>query len=103
MGPNNAHHFSMLFLVPGEDSSLYQSPSLHRGEDISLPSKLSFVFYLQIAIYGYNFCVATCKVVNLLLRNIVRTIVKDNIVRFLLFLGELCIVLVVGEYSNCLN
>ena len=59
----------------------------------------SFVFYLypQIAIYGYSFCVATCKVVNLLLRNIVRTVVKDNIVRFLLFLGEICIVVVVGE------
>ena len=56
-----------------------------------------FYLYPQIAIYGYSFCVATCKVVNLLLRNIVRTVVKDNIVRFLLFLGEICIVAVVGK------
>ena len=56
-----------------------------------------FYLYPQIAIYGYSFCVATCKVVNLLLRNIIRTVVKDNIVRFLLFLGEICIVAVVGE------
>ena len=53
--------------------------------------------YPQIAMYGDNFCVATCKVVNLLLRNIIRTVIKDNIVWFLLFLGEVCIVAIVGE------
>ena len=53
---------------------------------------------IQIAIYGHNFCVATCKVVSLLLRNIIRTVVKDNIVRFLLFLGEICIVAAVGMF-----
>ncbi|XP_065916951.1 choline transporter-like protein 2 isoform X2 [Dysidea avara] len=64
--------------------------------------------YIEIAIYGHNFCVATCKVVSLLLRNIIRTVVKDNIVRFLLFLGEICIVAAVagvawlafGGYTN---
>ena len=46
--------------------------------------------------YGSDFCEATCRVANLLLRNILRTTVKDNIVQLLLFLGKLCIVGVVG-------
>ncbi|XP_065916775.1 choline transporter-like protein 2 [Dysidea avara] len=64
--------------------------------------------YIEIAMYGSDFCEATCRVANLLLRNILRTAVKDNIVQLLLFLGKLCIVGVValiawllfGGYSN---
>lgn len=55
------------------------------------------LYYSQIAIHGYSFCVASCAVVKLILRNIARAAVKDSIVRFLLFLGEICIVAVVGK------
>ena len=48
--------------------------------------------YIEIAIYGYDFCTGACKAVKLILRNIITTAVKDRIVGLLLFMGKLMIV-----------
>jgi choline transporter-like protein 2/4/5 len=52
--------------------------------------------YIEIAIYGYDFCTGACKAIKLMLRNILTTAVKDRIVAFLLFLGKIVIVSVIG-------
>ena len=68
----------------------------HSERNILLISTTLIIFY-QIAIYGSDFCEATCRVANLLLRNILRTSVKDSVVKLMLFLGKLCIVGIVGK------
>ncbi|CAI8016272.1 Choline transporter-like protein 4 [Geodia barretti] len=52
--------------------------------------------YIEIAIYGYDFCTGACKAVKLMIRNLLTTAVKDRIVAFLLFLGKIFIVCVIG-------
>eukprot|EP00118_Oscarella_pearsei_P012112 m.86189 g.86189 ORF g.86189 m.86189 type:complete len:745 (+) comp36494_c0_seq7:311-2545(+) len=48
--------------------------------------------YIMIAIYGYHFCKACCRSFNLLLRNIARVFVLNNITSFVFFLSRLLIV-----------
>ena len=52
--------------------------------------------YIMCAIKGTNFCTSARDAFCLLMRNIVRVIVLNNIVAFLLFLGKLVIVAGVG-------
>ncbi|KAK5616769.1 hypothetical protein CRENBAI_022436 [Crenichthys baileyi] len=47
--------------------------------------------YIMIAIYGQNFCRSSREAFDLLMRNIVRVVVLDNVISFLLFLGKLVI------------
>ena len=55
--------------------------------------------YVMVAIYGYDFFTSACKVIRLLVANIEKVIVKDRVVTFLLFLGKICIVGLVGVVS----
>ncbi|XP_034003424.1 choline transporter-like protein 5-B isoform X4 [Trematomus bernacchii] len=47
--------------------------------------------YIMIAIYGKNFCTSSKDAFFLLMRNIIRVAVLDNVTDFLLFLGKLLI------------
>uniref|UniRef100_A0A669F9T1 Choline transporter-like protein n=1 Tax=Oreochromis niloticus TaxID=8128 RepID=A0A669F9T1_ORENI len=53
--------------------------------------------YIMIAIYGKNFCTAARDAFFLLMRNIIRVAVLDKVTDFLLFLGKLLIVGIVGK------
>ncbi|XP_015204583.1 choline transporter-like protein 2 isoform X2 [Lepisosteus oculatus] len=55
--------------------------------------------YIMIAIYGKNFCTSARDAFFLLMRNIVRVAVLDKVTDFLLFLGKLLIVGLVGILS----
>ncbi|CAN9509853.1 unnamed protein product [Ophioblennius macclurei] len=55
--------------------------------------------YIMIAIYGKNFCTSAREAFFLLMRNIVRVAVLDKVTDFLLFLGKLLIVGIVGIFS----
>ncbi|XP_032418483.1 choline transporter-like protein 2 isoform X1 [Xiphophorus hellerii] len=55
--------------------------------------------YIMIAIYGKNFCASARNAFFLLMRNIVRVAVLDKVTDFLLFLGKLLIVGIVGIFS----
>ncbi|XP_049575884.1 choline transporter-like protein 2 isoform X1 [Syngnathus scovelli] len=55
--------------------------------------------YIMIAIYGKNFCTSAQDAFMLLLRNIARVAVLDKVTDFLLFLGKLLIVGVIGIIS----
>ncbi|XP_066520288.1 choline transporter-like protein 2 isoform X2 [Hoplias malabaricus] len=55
--------------------------------------------YIMIAVYGKNFCTSAKDAFLLLMRNIVRVAVLDKVTDFLLFLGKLLIVGVVGICS----
>ncbi|XP_029291484.1 choline transporter-like protein 2 isoform X2 [Cottoperca gobio] len=55
--------------------------------------------YIMIAIYGKSFCPAARDAFFLLMRNIVRVAVLDKVTDFLLFLGKLLIVGIVGIFS----
>uniref|UniRef100_A0A3P8TKV5 Choline transporter-like protein 2 n=1 Tax=Amphiprion percula TaxID=161767 RepID=A0A3P8TKV5_AMPPE len=55
--------------------------------------------YIMIAIYGKNFCTSARDAFFLLMRNIVRVAVLDKVTDFLLFLGKLLIVGIVGIFS----
>uniref|UniRef100_A0A3B4BS23 Choline transporter-like protein n=1 Tax=Pygocentrus nattereri TaxID=42514 RepID=A0A3B4BS23_PYGNA len=57
--------------------------------------------YIMIAIYGKNFCTSAKDAFFLLMRNIVRVAVLDKVTDFLLFLGKLLIVGIVGECRAC--
>eukprot|EP00731_Ephydatia_muelleri_P024032 Em0016g303a len=52
--------------------------------------------YIEIAIYGYDFCTGACKAIGLLLRNVITTAVKDRVVGLLLFMGKIFITAAVG-------
>uniref|UniRef100_A0A8C5I0Q7 Choline transporter-like protein n=1 Tax=Gouania willdenowi TaxID=441366 RepID=A0A8C5I0Q7_GOUWI len=52
--------------------------------------------YIMTAIYGKNFCTAAKDAFFLLLRNVVRVAVLDKVTDFLLFLGKLLIVGLLG-------
>ncbi|XP_028395012.1 choline transporter-like protein 4 [Dendronephthya gigantea] len=49
--------------------------------------------YIEIAIYGKNFCVSAKNAFFLLMRNVVRVVVLDKVTDFLLFIGKLTITL----------
>ena len=55
--------------------------------------------YIMCAIKSTNFCKSARDAFNLLMRNLVRVVVLDNVVDFLLFLGKLAIVLITGTVS----
>ncbi|XP_055014084.1 choline transporter-like protein 2 isoform X2 [Boleophthalmus pectinirostris] len=55
--------------------------------------------YIMIAIYGKSFCTSAKDAFFLLMRNIVRVAVLDKVTDFLLFLGKLLIVGIVGIFS----
>ncbi|XP_014678248.1 PREDICTED: choline transporter-like protein 2, partial [Priapulus caudatus] len=58
-----------------------------------------FLLILQVAIYGKNFCTSAKEAFSLLMRNIVRVVVLDNVTDFLLFLSKLMVVGAVGVVS----
>ncbi|XP_023195864.1 choline transporter-like protein 5 isoform X1 [Xiphophorus maculatus] len=47
--------------------------------------------YIMIAIYGHSFCKSSRDAFDLLMRNILRVVVLDNLITFLLFIGKLVI------------
>ncbi|KAG9338747.1 hypothetical protein JZ751_025183 [Albula glossodonta] len=55
--------------------------------------------YIMVAIYGKNFCTSARDAFFLLMRNILRVAVLDKVTDFLLFLGKLLIVGIVGIFS----
>ncbi|XP_029914512.1 choline transporter-like protein 2 isoform X2 [Myripristis murdjan] len=55
--------------------------------------------YIMIAIYGKSFCTSARDAFFLLMRNIIRVAVLDKVTDFLLFLGKLLIVGIVGICS----
>ncbi|XP_076844718.1 choline transporter-like protein 2 isoform X2 [Brachyhypopomus gauderio] len=55
--------------------------------------------YIMVAIYGKNFCVSARDAFFLLMRNMIRVAVLDKVTDFLLFLGKLLIVGLVGVIS----
>ncbi|XP_061086859.1 choline transporter-like protein 2 isoform X2 [Conger conger] len=55
--------------------------------------------YIMVAIYGKNFCTSARDAFFLLMRNIIRVAVLDKVTDFLLFLGKLMIVGIVGIFS----
>jgi len=55
--------------------------------------------YIMCAVKSSNFCKSAKDAFNLLMRNLVRVVVLDGVVDFLLFLGKLVIVLITGAVS----
>merc|ERR1712059_85702 len=55
--------------------------------------------YIMCAVKSTNFCVSAKNAFNLLMRNLVRVIVLDSVVDFLLFLGKIVIVMATGVVS----
>ncbi|XP_017272256.1 choline transporter-like protein 2 isoform X2 [Kryptolebias marmoratus] len=55
--------------------------------------------YIMVAIYGKNFCTSAKDAFSLLLRNLLRVAVVDKVTDFLLFLGKLLIVGLVGVFA----
>ena len=55
--------------------------------------------YIMCAMKSTNFCVSAKDGFNLVMRNIVRVVVLNNVISFLLFLGKLVIVTGVGTLS----
>ncbi|CAL8330887.1 unnamed protein product [Merluccius merluccius] len=55
--------------------------------------------YIMIAIYGKSFCPSARDAFFLLMRNVIRVAVLDKVTDFLLFLGKLLIVGIVGIFS----
>uniref|UniRef100_A0A8C7PW04 Choline transporter-like protein n=1 Tax=Oncorhynchus mykiss TaxID=8022 RepID=A0A8C7PW04_ONCMY len=53
--------------------------------------------YIMVAIYGKSFCTSARDAFFLLMRNIIRVAVLDKVTDFLLFLGKLLIVGIVGK------
>ncbi|XP_062294357.1 choline transporter-like protein 2 isoform X2 [Scomber scombrus] len=55
--------------------------------------------YIMVAIYGKNFCTSAKDAFFLLMRNMIRVAVLDKVTDFLLFLGKLLVVGLVGIFS----
>lgn len=55
--------------------------------------------YIMCAIKSSNFCKSAKDAFSLLMRNVVRVVVLNNVVQFLLFIGKLVIVSGVGTLS----
>ncbi|CAH8477587.1 unnamed protein product [Schistosoma haematobium] len=52
--------------------------------------------FIMIAIYGQSFCSASRSALSLLARNVVRLFVVDKVTDFILFIGKLVVVSIVG-------
>uniref|UniRef100_A0A8C5CMK2 Choline transporter-like protein n=1 Tax=Gadus morhua TaxID=8049 RepID=A0A8C5CMK2_GADMO len=59
--------------------------------------------YIMIAIYGKSFCPSAKDAFFLLMRNVIRVAVLDKVTDFLLFLGKLLIVGIVGKDPSVLH
>ncbi|XP_067143838.1 choline transporter-like protein 2 isoform X3 [Centruroides vittatus] len=55
--------------------------------------------YIMIAVYGENFCTSAKDAFNLIMRNILRTVVLDKAADFLLLIGKLVVVGATGVLS----
>ncbi|KAK3877288.1 hypothetical protein Pcinc_017991 [Petrolisthes cinctipes] len=55
--------------------------------------------YVYCAIYGKNFCVSAKNAFSLIMRNVVRVVVLDQVTDFLLFIGKMVVVGGVGVAS----
>ncbi|KAK3735707.1 hypothetical protein QZH41_010152 [Actinostola sp. cb2023] len=55
--------------------------------------------YIEVAVYGKNFCISAKNAFFLLMRNILRVVVLDKVTDFILFLGQLSITFGVGVGS----
>ncbi|XP_023272091.1 choline transporter-like protein 2 isoform X2 [Seriola lalandi dorsalis] len=55
--------------------------------------------YIMVAIYGKNFCTSARDAFFLLMRNMIRVAILDKVTDFLLFLGKLLIVGLVGVFA----
>uniref|UniRef100_A0A1A7ZXS0 Choline transporter-like protein n=2 Tax=Nothobranchius furzeri TaxID=105023 RepID=A0A1A7ZXS0_NOTFU len=55
--------------------------------------------YIMVAIHGRNFCASARDAFMLLMRNIIRVAVVDKVTDFLLFLGKLLVVGLVGVFA----
>ncbi|XP_031569515.1 choline transporter-like protein 4 [Actinia tenebrosa] len=55
--------------------------------------------YIEIAVYGKNFCVSAKNAFFLLMRNILRVVVLDKVTDFILFIGQLSITFGIGVGS----
>ncbi|XP_056263247.1 choline transporter-like protein 2 isoform X2 [Pseudoliparis swirei] len=55
--------------------------------------------YIMVAIYGKNFCASAKDAFLLLIRNMIRVVILDKVTDFLLFLGKLLVVGLVGIFS----
>ena len=55
--------------------------------------------YIMCAVKSSNFCKSARDAFNLLMRNLARVVVLDNMVSFLLFLGKMAIVIITGTVS----
>ncbi|GLD60355.1 choline transporter-like protein 2 isoform X3 [Lates japonicus] len=55
--------------------------------------------YIMVAMYGKNFCTSARDAFFLLMRNMIRVAVLDKVTDFLLFLGKLLIVGLVGVFA----
>ncbi|XP_051988295.1 choline transporter-like protein 2 isoform X2 [Xyrauchen texanus] len=55
--------------------------------------------YIMVAIYGKNFCRSARDAFFLLMRNVVRVVVLDKVTDFILFLGKLLVVGLVGIFA----
>lgn len=55
--------------------------------------------YIMVAIYGKNFCTSARDAFFLLMRNMIRVAVLDKVTDFLLFLGKLLVVGLVGVFA----
>lgn len=55
--------------------------------------------YVYCAIYGKNFCVSAKNAFSLIMRNIARVVVLDKVTDFLLFIGKMVVVGIVGIAS----
>ena len=51
------------------------------------------------AIYGYNFCSGARKSFILLTENVARAVVLNRVTSFLLFLGKLCVLVIVSTVT----
>ncbi|XP_042214681.1 choline transporter-like 2 isoform X3 [Homarus americanus] len=55
--------------------------------------------YVYCAIYGKNFCVSAKNAFSLIMRNIARVVVLDKVTDFLLFIGKMVVVGIIGVAS----
>nr|XP_053656194.1 choline transporter-like protein 4 isoform X2 [Cherax quadricarinatus] len=55
--------------------------------------------YVYCAIYGKNFCVSAKNAFSLIMRNIARVVVLDKVTDFLLFIGKMVVVGIIGIAS----
>ncbi|XP_008413582.1 choline transporter-like protein 2 isoform X2 [Poecilia reticulata] len=55
--------------------------------------------YIMVAVHGKNFCASAISALNLLARNLLRVAVVDKVTDFLLFLGKLLVVGLVGVFA----